>query len=169
MVRRLRYIKRALVFILSTVIFSSCGDTYCDESGSGMPLVGVYAMGVPPVEAQMDSVTIYGVGQATDSILYNNASAISSFYTPLNIMKDSVKYVIQYESKLIGETAKRDTLTYVYRKQLTFEKQECGATYAFIIDKFSYTTHSLVYAELVTPEVDNLSSQTVKIYYETKN
>lgn len=169
MVRRLRYIKRALIIILSAVIFYSCGDTYCDESGSGMPLVGVYAMGVPPVEAQIDSVTIYGVGQATDSILYNNVSGISSFYTPLNIMKDSVKYVIQYESKLVGEAAKRDTLTYVYRKQLTFEKQECGATYAFVIDKFLYTTHSLVYAELITPEVDNLSSQTVKIYYATKN
>lgn len=165
MVRRITYIPIIVTLLLSIVLLSSCGEKYCEESGSGMPLVGIYAVGTPPIAANVDSLTVYGIEQANDSILYNNVSNVGTFYTPLNIDTDSVKYVLQYESKLVSEPYKRDTLTYIYRKKLTFETPECGATYSFVIDEFKYTTHSISYAELVTPEVNSLESQTVKIYY----
>lgn len=151
--------------LVSLLFLSSCGEEYCNESGSGMPLVGIYALGTPPVEAMVESLTVYGVGQKNDSILYNNVSKVSSFYTPLNISADSVKYVLRYENPQIAEQNKRDTLTYKYSKKLVFETPECGATYSFVIKEFKYTTHSIAYAELITPEVNNLKSQTVKIYY----
>ena len=165
MVRRLTYLFKATLLLVLPILFSSCGEEYCEESGSGMPLVGVYALGVPPVEAELNGVTIYGVDQKNDSILYNNVSKISTFYTPLNISTDSVKYVLRYEGSQIAEEHKRDTLTYKYSKKLEFETPECGAMYSFVITEFKYTTHSIEYAELITPEVNNLVSQTVKIYY----
>ena len=151
--------------MFSLLLFSACGEEYCGESGSGMPLVGIYALGTPPVEAKIESLTVYGVDQVNDSILYNKASNISSFYTPLNISTNLVKYVLLYENPMIAPEYKRDTLTYKYSKKLVFETPECGATYSFVIDEFKYTTHSIAYAELITPEVNNLESQTVKIYY----
>lgn len=151
--------------MFSLLLFSACGEEYCGESGSGMPLVGIYALGTPPVEAKIESLTVYGVDQVNDSILYNKASDISSFYTPLNISTNTVKYVLLYENPMIAPEYKRDTLTYKYSKKLVFETPECGATYSFVIDEFKYTTHSIAYAELITPEVNNLESQTVKIYY----
>lgn len=163
--RLIKYLTKTVAILLFVVSLSSCGEKYCEESGSGMPLVGIYAVGTPPVAAKVDSLTIYGVDQKNDSILYNNVSNIGSFYTPLNIETNSVKYVLRYESKLVGEPYKHDTLTYTYRKKLIFSTPECGATYSFVIDDFKYTTHSIAYAELVTPEVNNLESQTVKIYY----
>lgn len=165
MVRRLTYLFKTALLLVLPVLFSSCGEEYCEESGSGMPLVGIYALGVPPVEAELNGVTIYGVDQKNDSILYNNVSKISTFYTPLNISADSVKYVLRYEGSQIAEEHKRDTLTYKYSKKLEFETPECGAMYSFVITEFKYTTHSIEYAELITPEVNNLVSQTVKIYY----
>lgn len=169
MVRRLIYLSKIVTLLLFITTISSCGDKYCEESGIGMPLVGVYAVGNPPVEAKVDSLTIYGVGQKNDSILYNNVSNIGEFYTPLNISANTVKYVLKYESKLVAEPFKYDTLTYVYRKKLIFETPECGATYSFEIDEFKYTNHSIAYAELITTKVNNIESQTVKIYYVTKN
>ena len=130
-----------------------------------MPLVGVYALGTPPREAMIETLTVYGVGQANDSILYNKASKVSSFYTPLNISTDMVKYVLCYETPQIAEQFKRDTLTYKYSKKLVFESPECGASYSIVIEDFKYTIHSISYAELVTPEVNSLESQTIKIYY----
>lgn len=175
MVRKVIYQSSFLLLLLTTLFFISCGDKYCEESGSGMPLVGIYAMGTPPVEANVDSLTVYGVivkdaaDYANDSILYNNVSKIHTFYTPLSITTDTVKYVLRYESKLVPEEFKRDTLTYIYRKNLTFETSECGATFSYVIDDFKYTTHSIAYAELITPEVNSIESQTVKIYYVAKD
>ena len=169
MVRRLTYQSKIAILLFFIITLSACGEKYCEESGSGMPLVGVYAVGHHPVAAKVDSLTIYGVGQKNDSILYDNVSNIGEFYTPLNITTNTVKYVLKYESKLVGEPFKYDTLTYVYRKNLIFETPECGATYSFTIDEFKYTNHSIAYAELVTEEVNNMESQTVKIYYVTQN
>ena len=165
MVRRLIYLFKALLLLVLPILFSSCGEEYCEESGSGMPLVGIYAMGTPPVKASLQSLTVYGVGQVNDSILYDNVSKISTFYTPLDISTNTVKYVLRYEDPDISEENKRDTLTYKYSKKLEFETPECGAMYSFVIDEFKYTTHSIAYAELVTSKVNNLESQTVKIYY----
>ena len=165
MVRGLTYLLKTSLLMFSLLLFSACGEEYCGESGSGMPLVGIYALGTPPVEAKIESLTVYGVDQVNDSILYNKASNISSFYTPLNISTNLVKYVLLYENPMIAPEYNRDTLTYKYSKKLVFETPECGATYSFVIDEFKYTTHSIAYAELITPEVNNLESQTVKIYY----
>lgn len=165
MVRGLTYLPKILIVLIISLIFFSCGDKYCNESGIGMPLVGVYALGTPPIEAEINSVTIYGIDQVKDSILYNNVSGLSSFYTPLSITHDMVKYVIRYDDPNVGLQFKYDTLTYTYSKKLEFETPECGAMYMFKIEEFKYTTHSIAYAELVTPEVNNLESQTVKIYY----
>ena len=169
MVRGLKYLLRAVLVSVLLLLFSSCGEEYCGESGSGMPLVGIYALGTPPVEAEIESLTVYGVDQKSDSILYDKASKISMFFTPLNISADSVKYVLRYENSQIAEQYKRDTLIYKYSKRLEFETPECGAMYSFVINEFKYTTHSIAYAELVTPEVNNLESQTVKIYYATED
>ncbi len=165
MVRGLTYLSKILIVLIIVLLFFSCGDKYCNESGIGMPLVGVYALETPPVEAKINSVTIYGVDQVNDSILYNNVSNLGSFYTPLSITRDMVKYVIRYDDPNVGLQYKYDTLTYTYSKKLEFETPECGAMYKFTIEEFKYTTHSIAYAELVTPEVNNLESQTVKIYY----
>ena len=169
MVRGLKYLLRASLVIVSLLLLSSCGEEYCGESGSGMPLVGIYALGTPPVEAEIESLTVYGIGQKSDSILYDNASKIRTFFTPLNISADSVKYVLRYENSQIAEQYKRDTLTYKYSKKLEFETPECGAMYSFVITEFKYTTHSIAYAELITPEVINLESQTVRIYSATED
>ena len=165
----LKYLLKTTMLFASLLLLSSCGEEYCDESGSGMPLVGIYAMGTPPAAAMIESLTVYGVGQVNDSILYNNVSKIGKFYTPLDISTNMVKYVLQYDNPSVSPEHKRDTLTYKYSKKLVFETPECGATYSFVIDEFKYTTHSIVYAELITPEVNNLESQTVKIYYAAQD
>lgn len=167
--RGLKILVYAIIAIISPTLFAGCGDEYCDESGSGIPLVGIYAMENPPVEAMLDSLTVYGKDQKTDSILYDTISNVKSFYTPLDIDKNEVKYVLRYDQKGVPEEYKWDTLTYKYRKELKFDTPECGAFYEYTIEKFEYTTHSIVYAELVAPTVNNLSSQTVKLYYAPEN
>ena len=72
MVRGLTYLPKILIVLIIVLLFFSCGDKYCNESGIGMPLVGVYALETPPIEAEINSVTIYGVDQVKDSILYNS-------------------------------------------------------------------------------------------------
>ena len=114
MVRRVISLSKVIILLIPILLLSACGEEYCEEGTSGMPLVGIYALQTPPVEAKIDSLTVYGVDQVNDSILYNNVSRINSFYTPLNISAEEVKYVLLYESRLIGEPYKRDTLTYKY-------------------------------------------------------
>ena len=79
MVRGLTYLLKTSLLMFSLLLFSACGEEYCGESGSGMPLVGIYALGTPPVEAKIESLTVYGVDQVNDSILYNKASNIVAF------------------------------------------------------------------------------------------
>lgn len=163
--RGLRNLAYAVIAAIPIFCITSCSDEYCDESGSGIPLVGIYSMENPPVEATLDSLTVYGKDQKVDSMLYDTVSNVQAFYTPLDIDRDEVKYILRYDKKYIAEESKRDTLTYTYSKALKFDTPECGAFYEFTIEKFEYTTHSIVYAELVTPLVDNLASPTVKLYY----
>ncbi len=169
MERGLKNLVYAAFALLMPGLVLSCGDEYCAESGSGIPLVGIYAMENPPVEATLDSLTVYGKDQKADSMLYDTVSNVQSFYTPLDINKDEVKYVLRYDRKGVADEYKRDTLTYIYRKELKFDTPECGAFYEFTIEKFDYTTNSIVYAELVTPEVNNIASLTVKLYYAPEN
>lgn len=167
--RGLKNLKYAVFAIISLNLLAGCGDEYCDESGSGIPLVGIYTMENPPVEASLDSLTVYGKDQKTDSMLYDTVSNVHTFYTPLDIDKDQVKYILRYDKKGIAAEYKWDTLTYTYSKELKFDTPECGAFYEYTIENFEYTTHSIVYAELVAPVVNNLATQTVKLYYAPEN
>lgn len=165
-------LRKIFWFVVAAVTLSftiGCGDDYCGDSASGIPLVGIYSMGNPPKAAAIDSLTVYGKDQVNDSILYDTARNVSTFYTPLNITENTVKYVLRYDKKGIAEQYKFDTLTYVYSKELKFETPECGAAYTFTIKEFRYTQHSIVYAELVTPVVNSISSTTVNIYYASGN
>ncbi|MBO8438941.1 MAG: hypothetical protein IAC54_08630, partial [Bacteroidetes bacterium] len=80
-----------------------------------------------------------------------------------------VKYILRYEKKDIAKEYKWDTLIYTYKRELKFDTPECGAFYEFTIEKFEYTTHSIVYAELISEVVNNLTSETVKLYYAPEN
>lgn len=167
--RGLKNLRHAVLAIISLCVVAGCGDEYCDESGSGIPLVGIYTMENPPVVASLDSLTVYGKDQKTDSMLYDTVSNVHTFYTPLDIDKDEVKYILRYEKKDIAKEYKWDTLTYTYKRELKFDTPECGAFYEFTIEKFEYTTHSIVYAELISEVVNNLTSETVKLYYAPEN
>ncbi|MEG1643975.1 MAG: DUF6452 family protein [Bacteroidales bacterium] len=157
------------ITIITVSVMCGCGDDYCGESGSGIPLVGIYTMGNPPKKGTIDSLTVYGKDQKKDSILYKTVRNSRAFYNHLDIAENSLKYVLLYEKKGVALDHKFDTLTYVYSKELEFDSPECGAKYYFTIKEFYYTRHSIVFAELVTPLVDNLSSETVKIYYDAGN
>lgn len=162
---RLKALPIAIAIILSIQLICSCTESYCDSSGSDIPLVGLYAMESPDTEVYIDSVSIYGIDQINDSILYNNETSLSTFYTPLDPTKDSVQYVISYNKEAISPEYKYDTLTYKYTSTVKFDTPECGAVYEYYINEFKYTTYSIQYASLITPVVNNLTDETIHIFY----
>lgn len=149
--------------IVASLLLTACGSSGCYENRSSIPQAKFYAYNMPSQAVAIDSITVYGVGQPTDSLLLDAARNVSSMYLPFRNDADTTQYVIRYD--LLPSTAYNDTLTFVYRRYPYFISGDCGVVFNYTVDEFSYTRNMLDSAALVAPEVTNKEAETVQLFY----
>ena len=70
-----------------TLLLGSCGSDGCVENRNSIPRAQFYAYGAQDLALSVDSISIYGIGQPTDSILLDSAVAVTQVYLPLRFTK----------------------------------------------------------------------------------
>gem|GEM_PF-3718662 len=113
----------------------------------------------------VDSISIFGIGQPTDSMLLDSAVAVTQVYLPLRFTQDSTQYVIHYEQQGLSSPRYNDTLTFVYRSYPYFVSIDCGAMYNFVIDTCRYTRNILDSVSVTVPEITNKNVESIRIFY----
>lgn len=158
------------IFVFCTMIIvlavGSCSDTGCMDNRSSIPYVTFFSQDSPKSAVSIDSLTVYGIDQINDSVLFDTITA-KSLLLPLRNDKDTTRFVLRYDQKNISPAYKTDTLTFVYRSYIYFASAECGAMFNYVIDSLGYTTYQIVSAELINVEVRNQSIETVKLFFRT--
>lgn len=164
--------KAALLLIPAFSLLSgiiSCNDSGCMDNRSSIPLAQFYNEEKKSEQLQLDSVTIFGIGQKNDSLLLDSANSVTRINLPFRNSNDTTRFVIRYNIKANVNHQYDDTLTFIYRSYPYFASIECGSMFNYIIDKYEYTTHTLVSMEVVAPEINNQNNENIRLYYYAKS
>lgn len=155
--------RRVVWCVLASVLLTACGSSGCYENRSSILLAKFYAYNLPTQAISVDSITVYGIGQPSDSLLLDSARNVSSMYLPFRNDADTTQYVIRYD--LLPSIIFNDTLTFVYNRYPYFISGDCGVVFNYVVEDFSYTRNMLDSAALVTPEVTNREVETIQLFY----
>lgn len=114
--RLLSFIEGVLFLCVCCLVLSNCGSNGCVDNRSSIPLAQFYSYDAQETALSVDSISIFGIGQPTDSMLLDSAVAVTQVYLPLRFTQDSTQYVIHYRTaRSFVSSVKTDTLTFVYR------------------------------------------------------
>ena len=149
----------------SSLVLSNCGSNGCVDNRSSIPLAQFYSYDAQETALSVDSISIFGIGQPTDSMLLDSAVAVTQVYLPLRFTQDSTQYVIHYEQQGLSSPRYNDTLTFVYRSYPYFVSIDCGAMYNFVIDTCRYTRNILDSVSVTVPEITNKNVESIRIFY----
>ncbi len=155
----------ALLTLCSSVVLMGCTGSGCIENRSSVPLAQFYSYDEQHTSLSIDSISIYGIGQPTDSLLLDSAVGVTQLYLPLRFTQNTTQYVIRYEQEVLAHPRYNDTLTFVYQSYPYFESIDCGAMYNFTIESCQYTRNVLDSVAVVKSEITNDNSENVRIFY----
>ena len=97
--RLLSFIEGVLFLCACCLVLSNCGSNGCVDNRSSIPLAQFYSYDAQETALSVDSISIFGIGQPTDSMLLDSAVAVTQVYLPLRFTQDSTQYVIHYEQQ----------------------------------------------------------------------
>jgi Family of unknown function (DUF6452) len=138
----------------------SCKDNYtiCDQSKIVNYKAGFYNKnGAVEVPVTPTALTLTFPGATT--FIYNQQGGIASLILALNPTTDSLKYFIKVNS------LPADTITFVYTTGLQTLSPECGDITVHNLTRAWTTTHTLDSVKIVSPAVNNVLRENLKIYY----
>ncbi len=148
---------------------TGCNGDGCIDNRSSIPMAQFYSYDAKETPLSIDSISIYGIGQSTDSVLLQATKGVTLVYLPLRFTQDSTQYVIHYEQRGLTSPRYNDTLTFVYKAYPYFESVDCGAMYNFAIDTCRYTRNVLDSVSVTVPVITNKNQETVRIFYTVQN
>ena len=135
------------------------------ENRNSIPRAQFYAYNANEQALAVDSISIYGIGQPSDSMLLDSAVSVSQVYLPLRFTQDSTQYVIRYLQQSLASPRNNDTLTFVYEAYPYFASIDCGAMYNFNIETCRYTRHVLDSVAVIVHEITNDDVESVRLFY----
>lgn len=149
---------RALA-ILSIVFVYACGTENSDFCLSNQQSVqaGFYSSyATNDKDSTVSNVFIYSLG--VDSITYDTIS-VNKMYLPLNLNKDTSQFIIDINTL-------KDTITFVYSKELNFVSGECGFIFSFYLDTLYHSDVSFIDSVAIINDeiIYNENFENVKIY-----
>lgn len=163
---RLKILTAALCAILVGTMASCAGDG-CTSGTSSVPLVGFYSASTQKAIV-IDSLTVYGIDAPGDSMLTNCGRNMKQIELPLRLSSKSVQFVFHYDQQAISDERYNDTITLNYDALPYFESDECGVFYVFDITGHHHTSHLIDSMAVTFPHVNNLSIETVKLFFRTQ-
>jgi len=179
-----------IVFTLCLIAAFSCAvDESCRTNRSVLMDLGMYHVNKTDTSTittafSFDSLTVRGLKYDnavnkyvyTDSILYNNAKAISKINLPLHSFESTSAFEVTFNGKIIKTntvTNKNDTTVYVNKKDtLTVTHQnmdkylslECGRIKIHSVDTILTTNNFIDSIRITNRKVNNINVENIKIY-----
>lgn len=147
---------------ISLIGMVGCGDT-CNENKNALPLAGFYDSSTGK-EIIIDSLEVYGIGIAGDSLLSSARTTKNELYLPFRITSDTTQYVFR---SINGGYSISDTVTFVYLRTPRFVNVECGVSYVFDICDINYTGAIIDSVTCPTGFIDNSNKENLHIYFST--
>ena len=141
--RLLSFIEGVLFLCVCCLVLSNCGSNGCVDNRSSIPLAQFYSYDAQETALSVDSISIFGIGQPTDSMLLDSAVAVTQVYLPLRFTQDSTQYVIHYEQQGLSSPRYND----------------------FVIDTCRYTRNILDSVSVTVPEITNKNVESIRIFY----
>ena len=77
--RLLSFIEGVLFLCACCLVLSNCGSNGCVDNRSSIPLAQFYSYDAQETALSVDSISIFGIGQPTDSMLLDSAVAVTQF------------------------------------------------------------------------------------------
>ena len=152
---------RNIVFLLVSILFSSCKDEYtiCDLP-KDVNLKSVFYQTTGGVERAATATSFSLKQLSAADFIYKDVPNVSQFIIPLNPLTDTVKFRISISSSMPA-----DTITYIYTTQLVNLSPVCGDVYVNTITKVSTTYNTLDSIKISNRSVNTTPAENVKIYF----
>ena len=155
-------IKRRFIFLLVVALMTlvvGC-DNGCFENRTSIPKAALYASNMPDKTISVDSISVYGIGQKSGGMIVDCGKRVTSFSLPFRNDADTTQFVIRYDMNELAQYGVCDTLTFIYTRYPHFISADCGVTFNYQIDDFSYTTYMLDSAAVMVDVVTNVDEET---------
>ncbi len=154
----MKHVVRALAILLIVFVYA-CGTENSDFCLSNQQSVqaGFYSSyATNDKDSTVRNVFIYSLG--VDSITYDTVS-VNKIYLPLNLNKDTSQFIIDINTL-------KDTITFVYSKELNFVSGECGFIFSFYLDTLYHSDVSFIDSVAIINDeiIYNENFENVKIY-----
>ena len=103
--RLLSFIEGVLFLCACCLVLSNCGSNGCVDNRSSIPLAQFYSYDAQETALSVDSISIFGIGQPTDSMLLDSAVAVTqvssvAVYTRLDAICHSLRTARSFVSSL---------------------------------------------------------------------
>lgn len=158
-------LKYITTVVLSIMLLTACGTSGCYENRSSIPRAGFYAYNKPEQAIAIDSISIYGIGMPNNITILEVGRSVSTTVLPFRNDADTTQFVIHYDMKQLSSPQYNDTLTISYERYPYFISGDCGVVFNYIIKSFDYTQNMIDSVAIVAPEVTNVDTETIQIFY----
>ncbi len=161
-----RILVGAILSCVAAVSLCSCSTSGCNDNRSSLPLAKFYAAGSNQA-ISLDSIRIYGVGVAGDSMLVESGIKASQTYLPLRPNHPDVSFDIEYTQSDLAEMGISDRLSIYYTTIPYFASEECGAMYRYRITAIQHTNMILDSVAVVPVDsvITNIDVESIKLFF----
>lgn len=162
--RLIRIIQWSILLVFA-VLYSCSNSSFCLSNQHAVQASFLAAQVDSENDTTLSGITVHGLNN--DSLLHDSAK-IKQLYLPMDLNRDSTEFIIIEEVK-VGDIidVNKDTLLFVYNKNLQYVSGDCGMTFNLVLDTIIYTTNIVDSVRISYPNVnygENLEN--VKIYIE---
>ncbi len=155
--------KTGLLLLFSFLLFS-CNEDGCTESTDVNMNVYFYSASTR-MAFTFDSLSVLGIGQPKDSLLYNKSTSVKTLALPLHISGTTTAYLLNYGKSNGASVALSDTIRIFHQNRSQFISKDCGCSVFATIDSIRYTRHRLDTVIVVNQEITNQIAENVQIFY----
>lgn len=148
-----------------TMLAGGCASDECEDNKNSLPLAVIMASLPEPQEAELDSISVYGIGAPGDSLLLDSASSVGQMYLPFRIDETRTTYVIRYLQSVIAEKGICDTISFNYDIKPMFVSSACGAVYYYDNIRIENTTHFIDSVTCPGNRITNANIPNIFIYF----
>ncbi len=156
------FLKHVLLWsklLLACAVFTGCQENVvCEDATATKLRINFYRLvnNGPAIAATVDSLTIYSMPHASESI-YDNRKNVGRVELPLNPGEDTSTFVFEFPGG-------SDTLKFSYERILHLISVDCGFTMFYELNMVAITNHTISLHEISTNLVSNTLDEHVKIF-----
>jgi len=152
------------LLLLFALFLVSCNEDGCTETTDVNMNVNFYSASTRNAFT-IDTLSVLGIGQPKDSLLYDKSTSVKTIALPLHINDSTTAYLLKYGKSNGASVALTDTIRVFHQNRSQFISKECGCSVFATIDSVRFTRHRLDTVVVVNREITNQYTEHVQILF----